>query len=135
MYDCDFGFTLNGVNYSFTHVENMTLEDPEKTRLIRGSNAGNKLGLIYKEGLKDAKTMTVTIIGMDADIHNLLKQAYADKTRMDCWATSRSDGSSKIAKNAILSQSPKQLTMDDSPQSLNTSLMFESFDVEEIHKS
>ena len=135
MYDCDFGVTLNNVNYDFTHVENLTIEDPERTRLIRGSNAGNKTGLIYKEGLKEAKTITLTVIGITAEVHALLKKAYAEQTRLDCYTVSRVDGSSKIAKNAVLAQSPKQLTMDDSPDSLNTALVFESFDVEEVHKT
>lgn len=135
LYECDFGFTLNGVNYDFDHVEHLQIEDGEKTRLIRGGNAGNKTGLVYKEGIKDAKTITLTVIGMPAAVHELLKTAYAEKTRLDCYAVSRVDGSSKIAKNAILAQSPKQLLVDDTPESMNTSLMFESFDVDEIHKS
>ncbi len=135
MYDCDFGVTLGGVNYDFTHVENLQIEDPENTKLIRGANAGNKLGLAYKEGLKEAKKITLTVIGMPMDVHALLKAAYDNKERVDCYCVSRVDGSSKIAKNAILCQSPKQLSMSDSADSLNTALIFESFDVEEIHKA
>lgn|SRR5678815_1145057 len=135
IYDCDFGFTLNGQNYDFDHINGMQIEDPERTRLVRGGNAKNKTGLVYKEGIKDAKTITLTVIGMPADVHNLLKQAYADKTRMDCYCVSRADGSSKIAKNAILSQEPKQLSIDDSAESMNTALVFESFDISEVHKS
>jgi hypothetical protein len=135
IYDCDFGVTLNGVNYDFEHVQNLTIEDPERTRLVRGGNAGNKMGLVYKEGVRDAKTITVTIIGMTMDFHNLLKSAYADKTRLDCYCVSRVDGSSKIAKNAILSQEPKQLSIDESADSLNTALVFESFDISEVYKS
>jgi hypothetical protein len=134
MYDCDFVVVIRGVTYQFTHVENFTMEDPERTRLIRGSNAGNKEGLAYKEGLKEAKTATLTVIGMPKAVHDLLKEVYDSKERVDAGAISRADGSSKMLKNAILAQSPKQLTMDDSAESLNTSLLFESFDVEEIHK-
>lgn len=135
LYDCDFGITLAGVNYDFEHVENLQIEDPERTRLIRGGNAGNKTGLIYKEGIKEPKVVTLTVLGMPAELHNLLKAAYADKTRVDCYAVSRADGSSKIAKNAILSQEPKQLTVDDTAESMNTALVFESFDISEVHKS
>lgn len=135
MYECDFSFTLNDTVYTFSEVENFTIEDPERTRLIRGGNAGNKTGLIYKEGLKEAKTVTVTVIGLPAAVHNLLKRVYSERLRVDVAAVSRADGSSKIAKQAVLSQSPKQLTMDDSAESMNTTLMFESYDVEEVHKS
>lgn len=135
IYDCDFGVTLNGVNYDFEHVNNLTIEDPERTRLVRGGNASNKTGLIFKEGIKDAKTITVTLIGISMDLHNLLKTAYNEKTRLDCYVVSRVDGSSKIAKNAVLSQEPKQLAIDDSAESMNVSLAFESFDISEVHKS
>ena len=55
IYDCDFGVTLNGTNYDFVHVNSLTIEDNEKTKLVRGANAGNKVGLAYREGLRDAK--------------------------------------------------------------------------------
>ena len=135
MYDCDFTFTYDNVVYTFSEVENFTIDDPERTRLTRGANASNTLGIAYKEGLKDAKTITLTVIGMPADVHALLKRIYTARDRVEVGAISRVDGSSKIAKNAILSQSPKQLSMDDSAESMNTSLIFESFDVEEVHKS
>lgn len=135
LYECDFGVTLNGVNYDFTHVDNLQIEDPERTRLVRGANAGNKLGLDYKEGIKEAKTITVTVIGLTKELFDVLKQAYDGRTRMDAYAVSRVDGSSKIAKNSVLSQEPKQLTMDDSAESMNVALVFESFDVTEVHKS
>lgn len=135
IYDCDFGFTLAGVNYDFEHVQNLQIEDPERTRLVRGGNAGNKLGLIYKEGIKDAKTITLTVIGINVDIYTLLKGAYDNRTRLDCYVVSRVDGSSKIAKNAILSQEPKQLSLDDSAESMNMALVFESFDISEVHKA
>lgn len=135
LYDCDFGVTLNGVNYDFEHVENLQIEDPERTRLVRGGNAANKMGLVFKEGIKEAKTVTVTVIGLPFELYALLKTAYDEKTRIDCYCVSRVDGSSKIAKNAVLSQEPKQLTVDDSAESLNTALVFESFDISEVHKS
>lgn len=135
IYNCDFGVTLNGVNYNFTHVDKLTIEDPQKTRLTRGANAGNKTGLIFHEGTKEAKNITVTILEMPADIFALLKAAHDDDTRMDVFAVSRTDGSSKIAKNAVLCQEPKQLTVDDSAESMSVDLIFESYDVSEVHKS
>lgn len=135
IYDCDFGIKLNGVSYDFTHVQNLQIEDPESTKLVRGANAGNKLGLIYKEGIKEPKKITVTIAGMSAELKAVLDQAYADQTRLDVYAISRTDGSSKMAKNSVLSQQPQQLTLDDTPDSLNVGLAFESFDLTEMHKS
>lgn len=135
MYECDFSVTIRGKAYTFTEVENLQIEDPEQTTLIRGSNAGNKTGLVYKEGLKEPKTITLTIIGLPAELHALLKDVYEKKERVDCNCISRVDGSSKIAKNAVLAQTPKQLQLDDSAESLNTALIFKSFDVSEEHKT
>ena len=135
LYDCDVGVTLNGVNYDFEHIDSVTIEDPTRTRLIRGANAKNKVGLSYKEGLKEAKTITTSIISVDPALHALLVTAHANETRMDFYCIARSDGSHKIAKNCVLSQEPMQLTLDETPESLNTTLTFESFDVSEVHKS
>ncbi len=135
LYDCDVGVTLEGVTYSFVHVDEVTYEDPETTKLIRGANLGNKLGLAYKEGSKEAKKIGLTVKGMPAELHTLLKNAYANQTRMGVFCISRVDGSSKTGKNCILSSSPKQLKLDDSPESMNTTLQFESFDIDEVHKT
>lgn len=135
LYDCDVGLTIRGTNYDFVHVEQVSIEDPEKNKLIRGANAGNKLGISYKEGNKEAKTISIPVLGLTKEMHNLLKDVFATQERIDVYCVARSDGSSKIAKNAILCQSPKQLTVDETAESLNTALMFESFDVDEVHKS
>lgn len=135
LYDCDVGLTIRGVSYDFDHVDSVTLDDPERTRLTRGANAGNKVGIVYKEGIKDAKTFTLTIMGMPMALHNLLKEIYDARERIEFYCISRLDGSNKMAKNAVLGQPPQQLNLDDSPESLNSALMIESFDVTEVHKS
>ncbi len=135
MYNCDFGFKVGGVNYDFEHVENFQIENPEMTKLIRGSNAANKVGLAYTEGLKEPKKLTVTVIGLSAALKAVLDAAYTAKTRVDAYAIDRNDGSSKIAKDAVLSQQPLQLNIDDSVESMNVALVFESFNIVETHKS
>ncbi len=135
IYDSDFGIKYNGANYEFTHISSLVIEDPENTKLVRGANGGNKLGLVYKEGIKDPKKVTVTVIGMAADLKAVLEQAYLNKDRLDVYCISRTDGSSKIAKNAVLSMQPQQLNIDEGPESMNVALAFESFDLSETHKS
>ncbi len=135
MYDCDFGIKIAGVTYDFEHVSELQIEDPETTKLVRGANAGNKIGLVYKEGIKDPKKITVTILGMSADLKVVLDAAYDNKDRLDVFCVNRLDGSSKIAKNAVLSNQPQQLSVNDSPDSMNVALAFESFDLAETHKS
>lgn len=132
--DCDFGVTVNGINYNFEHVDSMSLEDPENTRLTRGANAGNKIGIVYKEGTKEAKKLTVTLPGMDPDLFNILKDCHANETRLDCFCVNRKSGAQKIFKNSILSQEPRQVTVDDSVESLNVVLIFESYDATEVRK-
>ena len=135
LYDCDVGVKINGVGYDFEHVQSVTIEDPEFTRLTRGVNAKNKTGLVYKEGLKDPKRITIPILNMSAELKTALDAAYLADTRMDVYAISRTDGSSKMLKEAILSQIPQQLTLDESPDSMQVSLSWESFQMTEVHKS
>src|SRR5665213_1907070 len=106
LYECDLGVKINGVSYDFPHIQDLTIENPEKTKLVRGSNGTNKEGLIYKEGLKDPKVITVNIMGMNIDLKTVLDSAYDNQTRVDVYVVNRKDGSSKIARNAVLSSQP-----------------------------
>jgi len=135
MYDCDFGIKYNGVSYDFEHVNEVTVEDPEYTRLVRGSNAKNKTGLVYKEGVKEPKRWTVTNIGISVELKAVLDSVYDLKERVDVYCISRTDGSSKMAKNAVLCQQPQQLQIDESPESMNVMLTFETFDSSEVMKT
>jgi len=135
IYESDFGIKINGVSYEFTHIESLTIEDPENTKLARGANATNKIGLVYKEGVRDPKRITVVIKDMGIELKDVLDAAYTAQTRMDVFAISRVDGSSKMAKNSVLCQQPQQLVLDESPDSMNVSLSFESFDLTETMKS
>jgi hypothetical protein len=134
--NCDFGIKINGVNYEFDMIDSLTIEDPQFTRITRGANALNKEGLIYTEGGKDPKTITVTILGMSQALKAVLDDTYINKERIEAvYCIDRKDGSSKMAKNAILCQMPQQLTVDESAESLNVALIFQSFDLVETHKS
>jgi hypothetical protein len=135
IYEAAFGIKYNGVDYEFEHVDSLTIDDPESTRLTRGANSSNRLGLVYKEGLKEAKKWTVTIVGMSLELKAVLDTVFQKQERVDVYCISRIDGSSKMAKNAVLTQMPQQMTIDESPDSMNVSLIFESFDTGENHKT
>lgn len=136
MYESDFGMLLNGVDYQFSDVDNFTIDDPEFTRITRGSNAANKEGIVYKEGAKEPKTLTVTIKNMSLALKGVLDTAYNDKQRIEAvYCIKRSDGSSKKFRNAILCQQPQQKSLDESVDSMNVELVFQSFDSSEVHKS
>src|ERR1044072_3039301 len=128
IYDCDFGFKLNGVDYLFPHVVELTIEDPEKNRLTRGANATDKIGISYKEGMKEPKKWTIPILAMTADMKSVLDGMFKDQSRVTVYCVSRTDGASKMAKNAVLCNQPQQLSVAEGVESLNVSLEFETFD-------
>ncbi len=135
LYNCDVGIKIDGVPYSFTHVQSVTVEDPEMNKLTRGANAGNKVGLSYKEGLKEPKKITIPIMDMSVELKAVLDAAFEDQTRMEVYAIDRNDGSSKMGRNCVLCQIPQQLQLDDTADSMNVSLSWETFDMSEVHKS
>lgn len=135
LYDCDIGIVYNGQQYDFPEVNEVTIDDPEFTRLTRGSNARNKIGITYKEGIREPKRWTMPIMDMPIELKAVLDDAYNKRARLDVYCISRADGSSKKATNAVLCQAPQQLTLDDSPDSMAVQLIFETFDSAEVHKS
>lgn len=135
IYDCDFGIKVNGVDYAFDHVSELQIEDPGRNKLTRGANSSNKIGLVYREGFKEPTRWTIPILAMPAPLKAVLDSAYDNRTRVDVYCIDRNDGSSKMAKNAVLSNRPQQLVIDESAESMNVSLEFETFDSSEVHKS
>lgn len=134
-YNIDFGITVSGTSYNFDHVQSVSIEDPTMTKLIRGANATNLVGLEYQEGVSDPKIITVVIMGMSAAIHDLLLETFKNKTRCEFFAIDRTDGSNMIAKDAVLSKQPRQATIDATAESMNVELVFESFNCNESHRS
>lgn len=135
LYNCDFGIKVNGVSYDFEHVAELQIEDPERNNLTRGANAKNKIGLAYKDGLKEPKRWTLPILNMSESLKGVLDTCFDKQTRLEVYCIDRTDGSSKMAKNAILANRPQQLTLDESAESMNVSLEFVTFDSSENHKS
>ena len=135
LYDMDIGLKVDGVDYAFDNVSEVQFEDPERNRLTRGANATDEIGLEYKDGLKDPKRITVPIMQMSAAIAAMLKAAYKARTRVDFYGVSRSDGSSVWGKSCVISNNPRQLTLDETAESLNVSIELETFKLEENHKS
>lgn len=133
--NCDVGFKITGVKYEFEHVNSVTIEDPEFNRITRGANGKNKVGLAFKEGLKDPKTVTLVIEDMTPEMKGVLEGCFKNQTRFDFWAVDRATGSAKWAKNSILGQYPQQLTLDDSAESMDVSLTLQSYDLSEVFKS
>lgn len=135
IYNCDFGIKVNGTSYDFEHVAQVTIEDPERNELTRGNNASNRTGVVYRSGLSEPKMWTIPILNMSAALKAVLDSCFEGQTRLDVFCIDRADGSSKMAKNAILCNRPQQLSIDDSAESMQVSLEFKTFDSSEVHKS
>lgn len=134
IYNCDFGVKVSGTSYDFEHVAELTIEDPERNRLTRGGNAKNNVGLAYKEGMTQPKRWTLPILNMSPELKGVLDDCYQNQTRLDVYCIDRSNGSKKMASNALLSNKPQQLTLNDTAESLQVSLEFETFDSTETLK-
>lgn len=135
-YNSDHGFQYNGVNYDFPHCNGLEIEDPQFNRLTRGTNATDEEGIVYTEGGGEPKTMTVTILGMTADMKALLDRIYKNKERVDAvYCVDRTDGSKITGKSAILCQAPRQLSIAEDAESMNVVLVWQTFKLEETHKS
>jgi hypothetical protein len=133
--NCDFGFVYKGVSYDFLHVAELQVEDPRRKHLTRGSNAKDKIGLVYEDGLTEPVKWTLPILEMSAALKAVMDEAFNTSERLDPYCIDRKDGSKKMLKNAILSNQPQQLTINETAESMNVSLEFESFDPDETHKS
>lgn len=134
LYDCAFSIKITDVIYNFEHVDSVAFEDPKETKLTRGGDGRNKVGLIYTQGHKEPEVATLVLPGVSKALLEVLVRAHAAKTRVEFSAIA-SDGSGKTAKDAIIRQRPQQLTIDESIESLNVQLVLESFNVTEVHKS
>jgi hypothetical protein len=135
IYNCDFGIKIGSVDYAFEEVVEVQIEDPERNKLTRGSNAGNKTGLSYKEGIREPKRWTIPILNMSSSLKVVLDSAFEDQTRVDVYCIDRKDGSSKMAKQAILCNRPQQLSVSEGEESMQVTLEFETIDSSEVHKS
>lgn len=134
IYNCDFGIVYKNIDYSFDHVREVQIEDNERNRLTRGSNASNQVGITYKDGLREPKRWTIPILQMSIELKAALDDAYNTQLRMTVYCIDRTNGSKKSLPNAILSNRPQQLTLDETPESLDVSLEFEGFLSEETYK-
>ena len=134
IYDCDFGVKIGSSSYEFPDVAELQIEDPKRNRVTRGANAKNKVGLVYRDGLKDPTRWTIPILNMTAELKGALDDAFETAARLDVYVVSRSNGSSKWLRSAVLSNRPQQLVLDETAESLNVSLEFEGFESEENFK-
>jgi hypothetical protein len=129
--DGDAGFTYEGVNYTFSDVDSIDYTFNRKNRLTRGANGQNKVGLVYKEGLKTADVAEFRITDCSIDIYNLLLTIFNESKRINAWFIDRTTGEGFTFKNAIVRDKPRQMSIGESAESLSFMFAVESFDVTE----
>lgn len=134
IYDCDFGIKYKGVSYEFEHVAQLGIETTKRNRITRGANAEDSEGLVYVEGMRDPDTWTIPVLNMPVALKTVLDEIFKNRERCDVYCIDRKNGSSKMAKTAILCNLPMQLTIDDSAESMEVSLEFQTFDSSEVFK-
>lgn len=123
----------DGNVYEFLHFDSVGVDTTARTRITRGANAGDRLGVSYKEGLKEADTMTIVAVDVPADLHTQLKTWYDAATRLKIECVD-SIGSSVVAFDSVISREPHQLSIDESVESMNLELIFESFNITTTYK-
>lgn len=126
--DCDVGFSINGTNYTFDHVDGVTIEDPRRAHIIRGVNSTSKKGLRYREGTASPYVVTARLKSISVAFERLLRDKFDADGRVDFWVIDRADGSSKRFSNSCLQNAPKQLNITEGEDSLDIEVMLESFD-------
>lgn len=130
--NCDFGSSYNGTNYDFTkEVDSVVIEDPQMKKLTRGGSGKSKTGIAYSEGMKDARKVTITLVGLPASYLKLLKSLFESEERIDSYCVDRKTGITRSFNNSLISQEPKQLAIQEGAESLNILLILETFDIVE----
>ena len=134
IYQSDAGLIVDGNTYYFEHLESVTIEDPERVKLTRGANTFNKKGLVYREGAKEPKRILATLLGVSIELFNLMDEVHGEEKRIEFFFIDRKSGSSMIAKDAIISQKPRQLEIGETPESMNVNVEIETFNLQETRK-
>lgn len=131
IWNCDGGFTYNGVNYKFKDLDSVAYTYNKKNHLIRGANATNKTGILSQEGGKTPDTAEYTVVDCSRAVYSLLVQLFEDKERIDAFFIDRNTGEYIIFKDAIIRDKPRQANVGEDDTSHSFMFAVESFNVTE----
>ena len=131
IWNCDGGFTYNGVNYSFRDLDSVAYTYNLKKHLIRGANAQNKVGIISHEGGKTADVAEYTVVDCSKAIYELLLKIYEKDERIDAFFIDRATGEYIIYKDALIRDKPRQAEVTEEDTSHSFVFAVESFNVTE----
>lgn len=131
IWNCEGGFTYNGVNYKFKDLDSVAYTYNLKNHLIRGANATNKTGILSQEGGKTPDTAEYTVVDCSKAIYSLLLQLFEERKRIDAFFIDRNSGEYIIFKDAIIRDKPRQANVGEDDTSHSFMFAVESFNVTE----
>lgn len=131
IWNCEGGFTYNGVNYKFKDLDSVAYTYNLKNHLIRGANATNKMGILSQEGGKTPDTAEYTVVDCSKAIYSLLLQLFEERQRIDAFFIDRNTGEYIIFKDAIIRDKPRQANVGEDDTSHSFMFAVESFNVNE----
>ena len=131
IWNCEGGFTYNGVNYKFKDLDSVAYTYNLKNHLIRGANATNKMGILSQEGGKTPDTAEYTVVDCSKAIYLLLLQLFEERQRIDAFFIDRNSGEYIIFKDAVIRDKPRQANVGEDDTSHSFMFAVESFNVTE----
>lgn len=131
IWNCEGGFTYNGVNYKFKDLDSVAYTYNLKNHLIRGANATNKMGILSQEGGKTPDTAEYTVVDCSKAIYSLLLQLFEGRQRIDAFFIDRNSGEYIIFKDAVIRDKPRQANVGEDDTSHSFMFAVESFNVTE----
>lgn len=131
IWNCDGGFTYNGVNYKFRDLNSVAYTYSQKNHLIRGANATNKMGILSQEGGKTPDVAEYEVQDCSKEIYRLLLQLFEERKRIDAFFIDRNTGEYIIFKDAIIRDKPRQANVAEDDTSHSFMFAVESFNVSE----
>lgn len=131
IWNCEGGFTYNGVNYKFKDLDSVAYTYNLKNHLIRGANATNKTGILSQEGGKTPDTAEYTVVDCSKAIYSLLLQLFEGRQRIDAFFIDRNSGEYIIFKDAVIRDKPRQANVGEDDTSHSFMFAVESFNVTE----
>ena len=123
------GFTLGKTNYELGDVDSIDYTYSRKNNLSRGASGNNKVGIVVKEGLKDADMADIRITDCSVEIYNLLENCFTNQTRINVWFIDNKKGGGFTFKQAVITEKPRQPQIAEGIDALNFMLKVKSFDV------
>lgn len=131
IWNCEGGFTYNGVNYKFKDLDSVAYTYNLKNHLVRGANAANKMGILSQEGGKTPDVAEYTVVDCSKSIYSLLLQLFEERKRIDAFFIDRNSGEYVIFKDAVIRDKPRQANVGEDDTSHSFMFAVESFNVTE----